>query len=331
MSDQVQITSLEAGESIHWMGSRGTFLATSATTTGAYGLWVDHPLGKGGSASHVHTREEEFFYVLAGEFSYYCAGQTFQAKPGAFVGLPKGLGHRFHNDGTATAKLLIGLVPGGGEGFFRDLGNPIAEPDDASFPPDPGRYDEVAARYGQILLKPNLLGQHPDPQNGDRPLGIGRMPICREPGDGETYAVGGVYFTLKAVVAQTLGAYSVVEILLAPGASFPAHRHARYAEGLYVIDGELTIESAQSSARVQADSCVTIPPGAAHALRNATEHATRLLQLSVPGGIEDFHRAACQPWHARPGGTDRDHSPETAPEVANRLTALGPQFGIDWV
>ena len=96
-------------------------------------------------------------------------------------------------------------MPGGGEGFFLDLGNPIAEPNDASFPLDLQHYNKVAARYGQILLKPNLLGRHPNPQTGDMPLGIGRAPVCREPGDGDTDRVNGVDFTLKAVAAQSWG------------------------------------------------------------------------------------------------------------------------------
>ncbi len=321
----VRVFSLDAGRSIHWMGSRGTFLATAELTDAAYSFWVDHPLGGGGAASHVHTREEEFFYVVAGEFSYLCQGQTFKAHPGAFVGLPKGLGHRFHNNGSTTGQLLIGLVPGGGEGFFLDLGNPIAEPNDTSTPPDPVRYNEVAARYGQILLPPNLLGQPPDPQTGDLPLGVGRAAILREPGDGDTYAANGVSFTFKALATQTLGAYSVVEVVLAPGASFPAHRHSRYAEGLYVLAGTLTVQSDRTTHQAPTESFVAIPPGARHALTNATNQPVRLLQLTVPGGIEDFVRAACRPVHDRGANLDRG----SAPVDLDRMVQLGREFGIE--
>ena len=324
MPDAIRVITPDAGRSIHWMGSKGTFFATSEATAGAYSFWVDHPLGHGGSASHVHTREEEFFYVVAGDFSYYCGGQTFQAKPGAFVGLPKGLGHRFHNDGDATAQLLIGLVPGGGEGFFLDLGNPSSEPDDASIPPDPKRYNEAAARYGQILLKPTLLGQYPDPQTGDLPLGVGRSAILREPGDGDTYVAGGVSFTFKALAPQTLGAYSVVEIALAPGATFPSHRHWAYSEGLYVLDGTLTVEGDDAPAVATAGSFVSIPPGATHSLSNASDGPARLLQLAVPGGIEDFYRAACRPVHDRLGDLTN------APVDVERLARLGPRFGVEF-
>ncbi len=326
MSDAIRVVSTEAGQSIHWLGSLGTFIANSGTTNGAYALWIDRPLGKGGSVSHVHTREEEFFYVVEGDFSFFSGGETFEAHPGAFVGLPKGLGHRFHNDGASTAKVLIGLIPGGGEGFFLDLGNPYSEPNDASFPPDPKRSAEVAARYGQTLLKPNLLGQHPDPRTADLPLGFGRSAIFRESGDGDTYAAGGVLFTLKAVAAQTLGAYSVVEVALAPGAAFPAHRHHRCAEGLYVFEGTLTVEGDGSPTTADADSFVTIPPGAVHSMANTTDRPIRLLQLSVPGGIEDFYRSTCRPVHDRLTLADLAN----APVDTDRLAKRGPGFGVEF-
>ena len=184
----------------------------------------------------------------------------------------------------------------------------------------------MAARYGQVLLPPNLLGQPPDPRTGDLPLGVGRAAILREPGDGDTYAAGGVGFTLKALAAQTLGAYSVVEVAFAPGATFPAHRHRRYAEGLYVLEGTLTVRADGGPQQAPPDSFVAIPPGARHALTNATDRPVRLLQLAVPGGIEDFLRAACRPVHGPLSGVNL----AAAPPDLDRWVALGPEFGIEF-
>ena len=48
-----------------------------------------------GPPLHVHDREDECFYVLDGELSVRCGGDTFDAPAGSFVFLPRGRPHRF--------------------------------------------------------------------------------------------------------------------------------------------------------------------------------------------------------------------------------------------
>jgi mannose-6-phosphate isomerase-like protein (cupin superfamily) len=55
------------GLSIWWMGDdKITFQAISTDTNGAYAFWVDEPPGHVGPPKHVHSREEEGFYVIEG-------------------------------------------------------------------------------------------------------------------------------------------------------------------------------------------------------------------------------------------------------------------------
>src|ERR1700678_1551863 len=267
MATMMVITSEEA-RAIHWLGSRATFFATSAETASAFAIWMDEPPPCGGPVPHVHTREEEFFYVLEGTLTFWCAGQEFTATPGAFVGLPKGLGHQFRNDGEGPSRTLIFFVPGGCEGFFLELGNPYSEPNDATVPPDPKRINAASARFGQKVAAPSLLHPRPGLSSVDLPLGVGRSPILRGPGEGEVFATGGVLLTLKAVGHQTLGTYSLTEIELEVGAAFPAHRHARYAEGLYVLEGEISVQVDGPPMVASAGSVVVIPQAAKHALTN---------------------------------------------------------------
>jgi quercetin dioxygenase-like cupin family protein len=321
MATMMVITSEEA-RAIHWLGSRATFFATSAETASAIAIWMDEPPPGGGPVPHVHTREEEFFYVLEGNLTFWCAGQEFVATPGAFVGLPKGLGHQFRNDGEGPSRILIFFAPGGCEGFFLELGNPYSEPNDATIPPDPKRIEEATAKYGQKAALPSLLHPRPGPSSVDLPLGVGRSPILRGPGEGEVLATGGVLLTLKAVGHQTLGAYSLTEIELEAGATFPAHRHARHAEGLYVLEGEISVQGDGPPLVASAGSVAVIPPGAKHALANTGGQAARILSVTTPGGIEDFYRSACRPVHERPA------RPSTGPSDAARLAELGPLFGV---
>jgi quercetin dioxygenase-like cupin family protein len=321
---ELKVITPEEARAIHWLGSRATFFATSAETASAFAIWIDEPPPDGGPVPHVHTREEEFFYVLEGDITFWCAGHEFAATPGAFVGLPKGLGHQFRNDGEGPSRVLIFFVPGGCEGFFLELGNPYSEPNDASIPPDLERLEKALVRYGQKAAAPSLLHPRPGTSSVDLPLGVGRSPILRAPGEGEMFATGGALLTLKAVGQQTLGTYSLTEIELEAGATFPAHQHARYAEGLYVLEGAISVRAAGQPLVASAGSVVVIPQGVKHALTNTGVRAARILSVTTPGGIEDFYRSACRPVHDRPAG------PSTEPSDAPRLAMLGPQFGVDF-
>lgn len=70
---------------------------------------------------HVHTLEEEGFYILEGEFTLYVAEPTGVTKqvgrPGDFVWGPRDYPHYYHISGESGARVLTCLVPGGG-GFL---------------------------------------------------------------------------------------------------------------------------------------------------------------------------------------------------------------------
>ncbi|MBV8430077.1 MAG: cupin domain-containing protein, partial [Solirubrobacterales bacterium] len=232
--------------------------------------------------------------------------------------------HQWRSDGRGPSRTLISLVPGGGEGFFLEIGNPYSEPHDATVPPDPKRIEEVSVRYGQTVVTPSLRHPVPGPSHADLPLGVGRSLVLRAPGEGEAFATGGALLTLKAVGPQTLGAYAFTEVELGSGATFPSHRHARYAEGLYVLEGELSVRTDGPPLAAGAGSVVVIPPGVSHALVNARERPTRLLSLTTPAGVEEFYRAACRPVQGRPARPSADAAD------ADRLAELGPQFGIEF-
>jgi quercetin dioxygenase-like cupin family protein len=75
-----------------------------------------------GPPLHVHDREDECFYVLDGELSVRCGGDTFDAATGSFVFLPRGRPHRFQAT-ERPARLLLVAVPGGIEDYFIQINN----------------------------------------------------------------------------------------------------------------------------------------------------------------------------------------------------------------
>lgn len=67
---------------------------------------------------HIHSPEDEAFYVVDGEVVFNVAGETFMGPPGAFLYVPSGMPIAL-NALTDEAKLLIIYSPGGYEHFIQ--------------------------------------------------------------------------------------------------------------------------------------------------------------------------------------------------------------------
>jgi quercetin dioxygenase-like cupin family protein len=113
-----------AGEAKWFLNSRMTVKATTATTGGGYGL-IESVIPPGFSPPmHVHRREDESYYVLDGRLTLTWGGETFSATAGSYVFLPRDVPHTFVVEGDEPARMLTLITPGGGEGFFIDVGRP---------------------------------------------------------------------------------------------------------------------------------------------------------------------------------------------------------------
>jgi quercetin dioxygenase-like cupin family protein len=132
----------------YFLGTPTSLRATAATTNGAFGL-VEGQLPPGfESPYHVHTNEDEAFYVVEGEMAFIVDGKWTVAGPGTYAFGPRNLPHGFKVVGETPARLLLLCSPGGFEGFVNELRQP--EP----APPDMGVLVATAARYGIEILGP---------------------------------------------------------------------------------------------------------------------------------------------------------------------------------
>jgi oxalate decarboxylase/phosphoglucose isomerase-like protein (cupin superfamily) len=59
--------------------------------------------------------------VLAGEIEFRVAERTVRGTAGAFVHVPPGVVHGFHNPGPSQAKLLVLVYPATGLGIVEDM------------------------------------------------------------------------------------------------------------------------------------------------------------------------------------------------------------------
>src|ERR687895_1099301 len=147
------------GEALWWIGMLATIKATAEQTGGQYTL-VEILAPEGfASPLHVHHFEDEGFWILEGEMTFYVGDQTIKAQPGSFLFGPKDVPHAFTVD-SEPAKLLFAFSPAGLEAGIREMGEParsLTVPPQPEEPPDEAEMERmaaIAARYGGEILGP---------------------------------------------------------------------------------------------------------------------------------------------------------------------------------
>ena len=144
------------GEVFWLLGMLQTIKIGRDDTAGQYGLIeIVAPAGVG-SPWHVHPEEDEWFYVLEGEFTVYVGERRLSLPAGSFAFGPKGVPHTFIGE-TDGARALVGFQPFQFEGFLREVGEPATErvlPQPLDAPPDMARLLPIAERHGMVILGP---------------------------------------------------------------------------------------------------------------------------------------------------------------------------------
>ena len=139
------------GRTIAVVGDVYRFLATGEDTDGRYALWEAIVPPGGGPPPHVHSREEEGFYVLEGEITITVNGEPVVATAGTFANMPVGTPHSFKNESGRPARMLISVAPAGLEQMFFEFGVPLPEGSTTALPPTKEEVEKllaVAPKYG---------------------------------------------------------------------------------------------------------------------------------------------------------------------------------------
>jgi mannose-6-phosphate isomerase-like protein (cupin superfamily) len=128
---------------------------------------VEHPMSPRALAAplHIHTREDEYSYVLEGKMGALLGDEVVTAEAGDLVFKPRNQWHTFWNAGDEPCRILEIIAPAGFEGFFKelsDMGGAIkADPDDLtalgeryglSFNND--SVPELLERFGLVIGEP---------------------------------------------------------------------------------------------------------------------------------------------------------------------------------
>jgi len=121
MTSQPSFYVLQPGETV----SGADVKASGESTGGQFTLIESHATG--GAPLHMHTREDEYFYVLDGTIHVRCGDETCDVDAGGFVFLPRNVPHEWDVVGE-KASLLIMTVPAGLDRFLAEFhASPSAE------------------------------------------------------------------------------------------------------------------------------------------------------------------------------------------------------------
>jgi quercetin dioxygenase-like cupin family protein len=155
MGTQPYVLEREEGQAVWFLGALLIMKATNEHTGGAFGL-IDHVLPVGfASPYHMHRNEDESFYVLEGEMTFYVGEERVKAESGAFVYGPREVPHGFEVEGTAPARMLLLNTPAGFERFTVEAGEPAKELTiPPATPPDMDKLMAIAAKYAIEILGP---------------------------------------------------------------------------------------------------------------------------------------------------------------------------------
>lgn len=107
-------------------------------------------LRKGGPARHLHHGQDEWFYVVEGEYVIEVGGERYEPGPGDSVFAPRKVAHAWARVGEGPGRLIAALQPAGEiEAFFEDI---------AKLGSSPGREElhRAFSSHGMELVGPPL-------------------------------------------------------------------------------------------------------------------------------------------------------------------------------
>ena len=140
-----------APRSFNYLNSTMTVHADSHDTHGGFALVEASAVSGSEPPLHVHTREDEFFYVLEGELHVRRGEESLILRAGQGAFLPRNIPHTFKIM-SKHARALVYITPGGFEEYFRAFAAPLSENDSDQALPSFERITTIAARHGVSFL-----------------------------------------------------------------------------------------------------------------------------------------------------------------------------------
>ncbi|MBW4444811.1 MAG: cupin domain-containing protein [Plectolyngbya sp. WJT66-NPBG17] len=95
----------------------------------------------------------------------------------------------------------------------------------------------------------------------------------------------GARLNIVADHTTTKGQYDLIEGYFPPGSQTPPHRHTRYSEQLYVLEGQFTIWADEDKMVLSAGESFLIPPCTTHVVAAIGNQPARGLVVAAPSAF----------------------------------------------
>jgi mannose-6-phosphate isomerase-like protein (cupin superfamily) len=95
----------------------------------------------------------------------------------------------------------------------------------------------------------------------------------------------GTHFNIIADRTTTEGQYDLLEGYFPPGKQTPLHRHTRYSEHLYVLEGEFTVWAGETKVVLDAGESFLISAGIPHVVAVIGDRPARGLVVAAPSAF----------------------------------------------
>lgn len=161
----------------HYMGRGKIALDAKVSTADSQGevfLWEISVSGKTGPGRHVHYDQDEWFYVLEGEFIAEFGEERFLLYPGDSIFLPRGVPHTYAHLSDGTGKMLGAVLPAGTfEQFledFRQAGSTLT----------PEQTEELFKKHGLKEVGPPIDVMNRE-QDGVKGKNEAQNPVAQSP------------------------------------------------------------------------------------------------------------------------------------------------------
>jgi quercetin dioxygenase-like cupin family protein len=109
-------------EALHIMGGQFSCMISSNDSNGELLAYDTVRSEKGGPAMHVHHSQDEWFYIISGEFIAQVGEDRFTLKAGDSAFAPRKIPHAFAKVSEGEAQMLVMFQPAGlMEDFFKQM------------------------------------------------------------------------------------------------------------------------------------------------------------------------------------------------------------------
>jgi quercetin dioxygenase-like cupin family protein len=124
---------------------------TNADSLGACSFFELVARPRQGPPRHIHHREDEWYYVLAGEFLFEVGGVKYTLPVGGTIWAPRDIPHVWANTSVNEGRLILMCQPGGLENFFDAYVKSMMDK------VSPEQMKQIMARFGMEELGPPLF------------------------------------------------------------------------------------------------------------------------------------------------------------------------------